>query len=77
MQRRLAALPPLQLTHCPTPVEEMPRLRAALGGGPRLLVKSDDTLSFGCGGIRGRKVEMLAASAVGEAADTLVSTGGV
>ena len=76
MQRRLAELPPLRLAHYPTPVEEMTRLRAALGGGPRLLVKRDDTLSFGCGGNKVRKVEMLAAAAVVEGADTLISTGG-
>jgi 1-aminocyclopropane-1-carboxylate deaminase/D-cysteine desulfhydrase-like pyridoxal-dependent ACC family enzyme len=77
VQRRLAELPPLQLAHYPTPVEEMTRLRTALGGGPRLLVKRDDALSFGGGGNKVRKVEMLAAGAVGEGADTLISTGGV
>lgn len=75
--QRLAALASLRLAHYPTPVEEMPRLRAALGGGPRLLVKRDDSLSFACGGNKVRKVEMLVAKAVAEGADTLISTGGM
>ena len=43
---------------------EMSRLRAALGGGPRLLVKRDDLIPFGCGGNKVRKMEMVAARAV-------------
>ena len=77
VQRRLAALPHLQLGGYPTQVDEMSRLRAALGGGPRLLVKRDDLISFGCGGNKVRKVEMLAARALADGADTLISTGGV
>lgn len=77
VQRRVTELPRLALGHYPTPVDEMPRLRAALGGGPKLLVKRDDTISFGCGGNKVRKVEMLAARALAEGADTLISTGGV
>ena len=77
VQRRLTEFARLRFGHYPTPVDEMPRLRAALGGGPRLLVKRDDTISFGCGGNKVRKVEMLAAMAVAEGADTLISTGGV
>ena len=77
VRRRLAELPRLPIGHYPTPVDEMPRLRAAIGGGPRLLVKRDDLISFGCGGNKVRKVEMVAARAVAEGADTLISTGGV
>ena len=74
---RLAALASLRFGHYPTPVEEMPRLRAALGGGPRLLVKRDDSIPFACGGNKVRKIEMLAARAVADGADTLISTGSV
>jgi 1-aminocyclopropane-1-carboxylate deaminase/D-cysteine desulfhydrase-like pyridoxal-dependent ACC family enzyme len=77
VQRRLAALPHVQLGAYPTQLDDMPRLRAALGGGPRLLVKRDDLISFGCGGNKVRKIELLAARALAEGADTLVSTGGV
>ncbi len=73
--RRFHISRPRQLD--PTPVIEMPRLRAALGCGPRLLVKRDDLISFGGGGNKVRKIEMVAARALAEGADTLISTGGV
>jgi 1-aminocyclopropane-1-carboxylate deaminase/D-cysteine desulfhydrase-like pyridoxal-dependent ACC family enzyme len=73
----LAAVPSVALGQYPTPVEEMPRLRAALGGGPRLLVKRDDAISFGFGGNKVRKLQLVAARALALGADTLLTTGGV
>jgi D-cysteine desulfhydrase len=73
----LRALPTVPLFAGPSPVEEMPRLRAALGGGPRLLVKRDDALPFGFGGNKVRKLALVAAQALQQGADTLVTTGGV
>jgi len=35
-------VPRLTFGYYATPVEEMPRLRTALGGGPRLYIKHDD-----------------------------------
>ena len=67
----------LSLGHYPTPVEEMARLRSALGGGPRLLIKRDDAISFGFGGNKVRKIEMVAARALEDDADVLITTGGV
>ena len=61
----------------PTPVEEMSRFRAALGGGPRLLVKRDDAIPFGFGGNKIRKLEYALAEAVSGGADTVVTLGGV
>ncbi|MGE5361726.1 MAG: 1-aminocyclopropane-1-carboxylate deaminase/D-cysteine desulfhydrase [Bacteroidales bacterium] len=72
----LNAIPCVKLAHYPTPVEEMGRLRNALGGGPRLLVKRDDAISFGFGGNKVRKVEVVAAEAIAAGADTLITTGG-
>jgi D-cysteine desulfhydrase len=72
----LAAIPRVPLAHFPTPVEELTRLRASLGGGPRLLVKRDDAISFGFGGNKIRKVELVAAQALADGADTLITTGG-
>ena len=77
MQERLAEIPSLGLESSSTPVMEMSRLRDALGGGPRLLVKRDDLIAFACGGNKVRKMEMVAAKALAEGADTLISTGGV
>lgn len=77
-RRVLDAVPHLVLASpAPTPVEEMARLRAALGVQARLLVKRDDALTFGAGGNKVRKVEMVAARALAEGADTLITTGGV
>ena len=73
----LRGMPSVALAHYPTPIEEAPRLRAALGGGPRLLVKRDDAISFGFGGNKVRKIEMVAARARAEGADLLITTGGV
>ena len=55
----------------------MDRLRAALGAGPRLLVKRDDAIPFGFGGNKIRKLEFVLARALADGADTLVTLGGV
>ena len=73
----LSALPSAGLVAGSTPVEEMARLRAALGGGPRLLVKRDDALPFGFGGNKVRKLDLVAAHARSEGADTLLTVGGL
>jgi D-cysteine desulfhydrase len=76
-QRALARIPSLPLGDVASPVEPMDRLRQALGGGPRLLVKRDDAIPFGFGGNKVRKLRLVAARAEAEGADTLVTTGGV
>jgi 1-aminocyclopropane-1-carboxylate deaminase/D-cysteine desulfhydrase-like pyridoxal-dependent ACC family enzyme len=73
----LAATPFVSLMAGPTPVDEMPRLRAAIGGGPRLLVKRDDAIPFAFGGNKVRKLEYVAAEAVAAGADILITVGGV
>jgi D-cysteine desulfhydrase family pyridoxal phosphate-dependent enzyme len=74
---RVVAAPHLPLTPYPTPIEELPRLRALLGMSARLFVKRDDALSFGGGGNKVRKLEMLVARALAEGADALVTMGGL
>ena len=61
----------------PTPVQEMWRLRAAIGGGPRLLVKRDDAIPFGFGGNKVRKLEYVLADALAAEADVVVTVGGL
>jgi 1-aminocyclopropane-1-carboxylate deaminase/D-cysteine desulfhydrase-like pyridoxal-dependent ACC family enzyme len=61
----------------PSPVEELPRLRAALGGGPAILVKRDDAIPFGFGGNKVRKLQLVAAKAQADGADTLITCGGL
>lgn len=75
--RRLSAIPALSLLPAPTPIEEMSRLRDALGGGPRLFVKRDDAIPFGFGGNKVRKLAIVGADAIAAGADTLVTLGGV
>ena len=64
MLASLASLPFIPLADAPTAVEELARLRAALGGGPRLLVKRDDAIGFGFGGNKVRKMRFVAADAL-------------
>jgi L-cysteate sulfo-lyase len=70
------ALASLPFWRRPTAIDELSRLRASLGGGPRLLVKRDDTLPF-AGGNKVRKLSLVAAQAIAEGADTLITCGGV
>ena len=51
--------------------------RRGLGGSRTLLVKRDDAIPFGFGGNKVRKLQLVAAQAMAEGADTLITTGGV
>ena len=73
----LGSLPAVCLAPDPSPVQELARLRRALGGGPRLLVKRDDALAFACGGNKVRKMQTVAATALAAGADSLVTCGGI
>jgi len=66
----------VSLAHLPTPLEEMSRLREALGGGPRLLIKRDDQTGLATGGNKTRKLEFVVADALAQGADTLITAGG-
>jgi L-cysteate sulfo-lyase len=61
----------------PPPVDELPRLRAALGSGPVIFAKRDDAIPFGFGGNKVRKLQLVAARAQAGGADTLITCGGV
>jgi 1-aminocyclopropane-1-carboxylate deaminase/D-cysteine desulfhydrase-like pyridoxal-dependent ACC family enzyme len=72
------SLPLVSLAPHATPVDELDRLRRALGPhAPRLLMKRDDLLSFGLGGNKVRKMEAVAAEARAAGADTLITCGGL
>ncbi len=71
----LAGQPRVRLTTWPTPLEECPRLSAALGG-PHLWVKRDDLPGLGLGGNKVRKLEYLLGDAIRRGADTVITTGG-
>jgi 1-aminocyclopropane-1-carboxylate deaminase/D-cysteine desulfhydrase-like pyridoxal-dependent ACC family enzyme len=74
---RLRSLPRLDVAAGPSPIEGLDRLRSALAARPRLLVKRDDALPFGFGGNKVRKLRFVAAAALEERADTLITCGGV
>ncbi|HUF48198.1 MAG TPA: D-cysteine desulfhydrase family protein [Vicinamibacterales bacterium] len=74
----MMAMPAVPLAPHVTPVDDLVRLRAALGSGaPRILVKRDDLLSFGLGGNKVRKMQTVAAEARATGADTLITAGGL
>lgn len=66
----------LNLASLPTPVEELPRLSALLGG-PKILVKRDDLTGLAFGGNKTRKLEYLLADAKKSGAKILMTTGAV
>src|SRR6476469_1776752 len=70
--------PRVPLLFGPSPVHPLPRLSAALGGGVEIWAKREDCNSgLAYGGNKVRKLEYLAADALAQGCDTLVSIGGV
>lgn len=67
----LAALPRVRLATTPTPLHRADRLSKALGG-PDIWFKRDDLTGFALGGNKVRKMELTAALALEQGADTLV-----
>jgi L-cysteate sulfo-lyase len=76
-RERLESLPSVQLGHFPSPIDELTRLRDAIGMKARLLAKRDDQIPFGFGGNKVRKLTLVAADAIASGADTLITCGGV
>lgn len=68
------SIPRLRFAHLPTPIEELPRLSAELGG-PRLFIKRDDQTGLAFGGNKTRKLEFLVAEAQAQGARVLISAG--
>jgi 1-aminocyclopropane-1-carboxylate deaminase/D-cysteine desulfhydrase-like pyridoxal-dependent ACC family enzyme len=76
LRESIARLPRFPLAHLPTPLEEAPRLSAALGG-PRIFVKRDDATGLAFGGNKTRHNEFLLADALARGADLFVWGAGV
>jgi L-cysteate sulfo-lyase len=64
----------VSIAHLPTPLEPLPRLTAQLDG-PELWIKRDDQTGLATGGNKARKLEFLAADALAQRADTLITGG--
>jgi len=61
----------------PTPIESLPSLSKALGGGVNLYIKRDDLLPGSGGGNKTRKLEFCLADALDQGADTIITCGAV
>ncbi|MCX2727120.1 D-cysteine desulfhydrase family protein [Thermomicrobium sp. 4228-Ro] len=73
---RLLDLPRYPLAQLPTPLEEAPRLSAALGSF-RILVKRDDLTGVALGGNKTRKLEYLLGDALAHGATVILTEGPV
>ncbi|MBS0548760.1 MAG: D-cysteine desulfhydrase [Proteobacteria bacterium] len=77
----LARFPRRRYTPFPTPIEKLPHFTKALaascpgGQGPEIWIKRDDMLGLFPGGNKTRKLEFLAADALAQGADTLITCG--
>jgi len=72
---RVGRLPRVRIAALPTPLEEMPRLRAALGpDAPHLFVKRDDLTGLAFGGNKVRHLEFRTADVFAKGADTMIVT---
>jgi 1-aminocyclopropane-1-carboxylate deaminase/D-cysteine desulfhydrase-like pyridoxal-dependent ACC family enzyme len=76
LRRHVERLPRVELAHLPTPLEELPRFSAALGG-PRVLIKRDDCTGLAFGGNKARHNEFLMGQAVAQGAEVVVWGAGV
>jgi D-cysteine desulfhydrase family pyridoxal phosphate-dependent enzyme len=74
LRAALAKQPRMRLAHLPTPLEELPRLSAALG--VRLWMKRDDCTGLGFGGNKARQLEFTLGDAVAQGCDTVVQGAG-
>ena len=64
----------IRLLDGPTPIQELKRLNAELGG-VRIFVKRDDFTAIGGGGNKLRKLEFLLGEAKAQGADTVITVG--
>jgi len=75
LQQQLALFPRLDLVGSATPFEKLSRLSDYLGR--EIYIKRDDVTPMAMGGNKLRKLEFLAADAVRQGADTLVTAGAI
>src|SRR5688572_16348223 len=77
----LSRFPRRRYTPFPTPIEPLPHFTKALaatcpgGAGPEIWIKRDDMLGLFPGGNKTRKLEFLAADALAQGCDTLITCG--
>lgn len=71
----ISRFPRLEFIGAPTPLEYLPRLSDHLGRD--IFIKRDDVTPIAMGGNKLRKLEFLAADALREGADTLITAGAI
>ena len=71
----LTRFPRLEFIGAPTPLEYLPRFSDYLGRD--IFIKRDDVTPMAMGGNKLRKLEFLAADALREGADTLITAGAI
>ncbi len=76
LREKIDSFPRVRLAVLPTPLHEVPRFSAAIGG-PRIFIKRDDLTGLAFGGNKTRMFEFLLAKARAEGADTVVGGAGV
>ena len=76
LRRAVDRLPRVSLAHLPTPLEELPRFTAAVGG-PAVWIKRDDCTGLAFGGNKARHNEFLLGHALEQQAEMLVWGAGV
>ena len=77
VRNAVARLPRVHLAHLPTPLEELPRFSAAVGGGVRIFIKRDDCTGLLLGGNKARHNEFLLGDALDQGCDLVVWGAGV
>jgi 1-aminocyclopropane-1-carboxylate deaminase/D-cysteine desulfhydrase-like pyridoxal-dependent ACC family enzyme len=76
-RRKLHSIPRFYSGFYPTPIEELRRLRQALGNHcPRIFIKRDDYTGAGLGGNKVRKLEYVLTQAIKEGAQAVITIGG-
>ncbi|MFJ4141907.1 D-cysteine desulfhydrase [Pseudomonas sp. NPDC089734] len=75
IKEQLARFERLELIEAPTPLEKLERLSA--WAGRDIYIKRDDTTTLALGGNKVRKLEYLAADALAQGADTLITAGAI
>ena len=69
--------PRQQLAQLPTPLQPLERIPKALGLKQRLWIKRDDLTGSALSGNKVRKLEFVAAAAIADGCDTLITCGGL
>ena len=67
----------LSLAQLPTPLQPLSRLSAELGGRHRIWIKRDDLTESAISGNKLRKLEFVMAAVQAQAADTIITSGGI